>query len=148
MSSTIVDDITKKPIQAKITDIRKNIESFPKEKLVERINKVTMELTMLQYRLREYATYEWYQKLNDLQKAMHDFYEEHYDEIKLFSRGNNWVVISDREITESSVLNKRDMDGFWFAYIPTMENVKSLIKEYTDDELEHLLFSPIFDVTK
>lgn len=153
MANELSNYIVDVPIHTKIADIEKKMSELPKEKLVERIQATTTELVKLQYMMREYSVYEWYEKLGEKQKELHDFFENRASDIKnTVDKKYNWVVLSDREI-ESSV-NIKDIkkyskdDDIWIGFLTNSKKVEKAVKEFTELRLKGMLFVPLFSVSK
>lgn len=150
MTDKLVQHIVDAPIYTKISVIRKKLDDLPHEKLIERINAVTCELVKLQLQVREYAVLDWYDKLNPRQKAIHDFFEEH-SQFFIDKAGTkyNWVVMSDKEF--KGTRRVRDVKRFsddvdmWYGYSKKGEKAPD---DFTDEQLEGMLFTPLFSVTK
>lgn len=152
MADELVNYIIDTPIHTKIEDIRKKTVNMPKEKLVERIQATTTELVKLQYQMREYSVLEWYETLGTRQKKLHNFFEEHVDELKKQSDGNNWVVLCDKEFEPSKIIKGfkkfNDDTDVWIGFIPNAKKVEKVTKEYSKLRLEGMLYTPLFFVSK
>lgn len=141
------------PIHTKISDIRKKRDDMTKEKLVQRIQAVTTELVKLQYTMREYSVLEWYDKLGDRQKVLHDTFEHHVEEFKKMAQQGdqkfNWIVLSDREFVPTKhIKNYQTFNDIWIGFIANMKKVEKTTKEYSTQKLEGMMFTPLFSVSK
>jgi hypothetical protein len=153
MADALANYIVDVPIHTKINDIRQKVTDMPKEKLVERIQATTTELVKLQYMMREYSVLEWYEKLGDRQKDLHDFFEKHVGDIKAQAGSNyNWVVLSDKEFKSEKHIKEikrfdEDID-VWVGFLTTSKKVEKATKDYSDLKLQGMLFTPLFSVSK
>jgi hypothetical protein len=151
MASELIQHITDTPIMTKIADLEKMAIELPKNKLVEKIQAVTTELILLQFKMREHAVLDWYTKLNDRQKLLHLFFEENIDSMKLKANSDNWVVISDTWFESENIvknIEKYNDHEIWVGFIDTSDNVEKATCEYHNDELDCMLFSPLFSINK
>jgi hypothetical protein len=151
MASELVHLISDTPILTKIADLEKMAIELPKNKLVEKIQAVTTELILLQFKMREHLILDWYTKLNDRQKLLHLFFEEKIDSIKRNAKSNNWVVISDCWFESDSIVENIDKYNdydIWVGFIDTSDNVEKATCEYHNDELDGMLFIPLFSINK
>lgn len=139
------------PIHTKVSDIRKKRDTMSKEKLVERIQAVTTELVKLQYTMREYSVLDWYDKLGDRQKVLHDYFEHHVEEFKKMAQPKhyNWIVLSDREIEPyKHIKDIQKYNDFWIGFVSNIKHVEKATKEYSELRLNGMMFTPLFSDSK
>lgn len=152
MASELAKHVIDIPIMTKMATLKEMATHTPKESVVNKIQAVTTELVMLQYKLREYAVLEWYEnKLNDRQKELHNFFEKHIEPLKLKAQHDNWVVLSDHKFKVTPYITNTDQysgNSIWYGFINNIKNVDNTTKEFNDTNLEGMLFVPLFSVNK
>lgn len=152
MADKLANYIVDTPIYTKVDDIRKKTIDMPREKLIERIQATTTELVKLQYTMREYSILEWFDSLNDRQKALHMFFEQHAERFKKESNDKNWLVLSDHdfEVVENITIKGRfdDNTDIWYGFIDNASDVEAISEEYYEMKLDGMLYTPLFSISK
>jgi hypothetical protein len=141
--------LTENAIDTPINVLKEKIALEPREEVETKLNAIYSEMIKLQYRLREYATVEWYDTLDDRRKKLHGVFEVNRDFFKTGSKGKNWLFLTDtapKRIT-TETMTDGDVDYFFMFFEDTSAMEDTLAKMRTR-EVNKCLCVPLFKATK
>lgn len=143
----LMQTLTVNAIETPIRVMKEKIASESRQEVVNKLNALYTEVIKLQYRLREYATVEWYDTLDERRRRLHDVFEENRDFFKDGSKGKNWLFLTDVSPQRIKV-DTMEHDGheYFFAFFGETAQLETSLNGMRTREANKCLCVPLFHV--
>lgn len=143
--ATLMETLTVNAIETPIDVLRERVADEPREEIVKKLNAMYTEMVKLQYRLREYATVEWYDSLDDRRKNLHDVFEQNRDFFKKGADKKNWLFLTDIEPKHVKVEKIDHADKtYYFTFMEDTQSMEATIAKMRTREVNKCLCVPLF----
>lgn len=144
----LMEKLTVSAIETPIDVLKERVSETPRQEIVDRLNALYSEMIKLQYRLREYATVEWYDTLDDRRKHLHDVFEKNREFFKEGSGGKNWLFLSDVKPKHLTTETLDDEGEVYFTFFNDNETMNKALDNMRTREVNKCLCTPLFNVEK
>lgn len=145
--ANLMEKLTVQAIETPIEVLKERISDMPREDVVAKLNAMYSEMVKLQYRLREYATVEWYDTLDDRRKGLHNLFEKNREFFKGGSEGKNWLFISDVKPKHlSTEVFTDDGPDYYFTFFADTDAMNKTLDKMRTREVNKCLCTPLFKV--
>jgi hypothetical protein len=141
----LMQTLTENTIDTPIDVLKERVATESREEIIKKLNAMYTEMVKLQYRLREYATVEWYDTLDDRRKSLHGVFEQNREFFKKGSGEKNWLFLSELKPEKIEVERMDSGDQvYYFAYMIDTASMEADLASMRTRELNKCLCVPLF----
>lgn len=148
--SSIVNAVVNDTIDTPIAVLKERYKDVDPEDVVSMLNATISEMIKLQYKLRELSIIEWYDKLDDSRKHLHDVFERNREFFKAGAQSDNWLALSYKSFNGYEQFNGLEADDkgpYHFKYFKNTEEMTDSMDRMRQRDVYKVLCTPLFKAT-